>query len=153
VTKRAPKATTPVDAYVGARIRMRRVASGISQTELGEKCGVTFQQVQKYEKGTNRVSVSRLQAIAEALGVSTEFFYIGAPGASGARAADDGTDLVVQLLGTTDGLALAKAYLAIPDLAHRRTVLQSAEAIAAATEAGKAGRAVRELAQSHLADA
>jgi transcriptional regulator with XRE-family HTH domain len=68
------KTEDQIDAEIGSRIRLRRMAMSMSQTTLGEACGITFQQVQKYEKGKNRVSCSRLITIAEALKVPPEFF-------------------------------------------------------------------------------
>jgi transcriptional regulator with XRE-family HTH domain len=76
------KDTQPVDAYVGARIRLRRNLLGISQTELGDRIGVTFQQVQKYEKGVNRIGVSRLAKICDVLQITPAWLFEGAPGAS-----------------------------------------------------------------------
>src|SRR6202140_2944598 len=69
----------PTDKYVGSRVRMRRLMLGLSQAQLGEALGITFQQVQKYEKGTNRISASRLQGISQILQVPIEFFFDGAP--------------------------------------------------------------------------
>jgi transcriptional regulator with XRE-family HTH domain len=77
--KPGPKDPQPVDAYVGARIRFRRNLLGISQTEMAEKIGVTFQQVQKYEKGTNRIGISRLMQICNVLDVTPEWLLEGAP--------------------------------------------------------------------------
>jgi transcriptional regulator with XRE-family HTH domain len=79
------KAPNPVDKYVGSRVRMRRIMLGMSQEKLGEALGLTFQQVQKYEKGTNRVGASRLQQISEVLQVPVSFLFDGGP--SGAPAA------------------------------------------------------------------
>src|SRR6267378_4357029 len=73
------KAPNPVDKYVGSRVRMRRIMLGMSQEKLGEALGLTFQQVQKYEKGTNRVGASRLQQIAEILQVPVAFLFDGGP--------------------------------------------------------------------------
>ena len=78
----ASKAPDPIDKYVGSRIRMRRIMLGMSQEKLGGALGLTFQQIQKYEKGTNRVGASRLQQIAEALQVQVSFMFEGAPGVS-----------------------------------------------------------------------
>ena len=78
------KAPNPVDKYVGSRVRMRRIMLGMSQEKLGEALGLTFQQVQKYEKGTNRVGASRLQQISEILQVPVSFLFDGGP--SGSRA-------------------------------------------------------------------
>lgn len=78
-----PRGPDPTDVHVGSRVRMRRMMLGISQEKLGIPMGVTFQQVQKYEKGTNRISASRLQQIAHVLSVPVSFFFEGAPDASG----------------------------------------------------------------------
>ena len=69
------KRANPIDVHVGSRVRMRRMLAGMSQEGLGEALGITFQQVQKYEKGTNRVSASRLQQISRVLDVPTSFFF------------------------------------------------------------------------------
>ncbi len=68
-----------IDVYVGARLRMRRMMLGMSQGKLGQLLGVTFQQIQKYEKGTNRISASRLKQAAQVLDTSIDFFLEGAP--------------------------------------------------------------------------
>ena len=73
------KVPNPIDRHVGSRVRMRRMLAGISQEKLGDALGLTFQQVQKYEKGSNRISASRLQQIAKMLGVPVAFFFEGAP--------------------------------------------------------------------------
>src|ERR1700734_1642049 len=75
----AKKAPNPTDKHVGARVRMRRMMLGMSQEKLGEALGLTFQQVQKYEKGTNRIGASRLQQISRTLNVPPSFFFDGAP--------------------------------------------------------------------------
>ncbi len=77
------KIPNPIDRHVGSRVRMRRMLIGMSQEKLGESLGLTFQQVQKYEKGTNRIGASRLQQIAMVLGVPVEFFFDGAPQEAG----------------------------------------------------------------------
>jgi transcriptional regulator with XRE-family HTH domain len=126
----APKSTTPVDTRVGARIRMRRMLVGISQTELGEKSGVTFQQIQKYEKGTNRVSVSRLHQIAQTLGVPVEFFYEGL--SEGATASIDNVPDVSTMLGTADALDMLKAFAALENRSVRRRLVALTEQLVAA---------------------
>src|SRR5438132_9700768 len=73
------KAPNPIDKHVGSRVRMRRMMLGMSQEKLGDALGITFQQVQKYEKGTNRISASRLQHISQILQVPVAFFFEGAP--------------------------------------------------------------------------
>ena len=77
---RHKKSPNAIDVYVGARVRLRRMMLGLSQEKLGEHLGITFQQIQKYEKGTNRVGASRLQAIARVLSVPVAFFFENAPG-------------------------------------------------------------------------
>src|SRR6266849_8117471 len=100
----------PTDKYVGARVRMRRMMLGMSQTNLGEKLGLTFQQVQKYEKGTNRIGASRLQHISQILKVPVAFFFEGVSGPG--KQNEDGsskapvTDYVSDFLSSSDGLAL-----------------------------------------------
>ena len=79
----ATKVPNPIDKHVGSRVRMRRLMLGMSQGKLGDKLGITFQQVQKYEKGTNRVSASRLQAMSDILQVPVPFFFEGAPQIAG----------------------------------------------------------------------
>src|SRR5208283_3836206 len=75
----AKKAPNPIDKYVGSRVRMRRMMLGMSQEKLAGALGLTFQQIQKYEKGTNRISASRLQAISQILDAPVHFFFDGAP--------------------------------------------------------------------------
>ena len=105
----AKKAPNPTDKYVGSRVRMRRLMLAMSQEKLGEKLGLTFQQVQKYEKGTNRIGASRLQHIAQILKVPVAFFF---EGVSGAKQNEDGSskapvaDYVSDFLSSSDGLAL-----------------------------------------------
>lgn len=71
------KAPHPIDRHVGARVRQRRMFIGMSQEQLGERLGLTFQQIQKYEKGTNRISASRLWEMSKILDVPIEFFFEG----------------------------------------------------------------------------
>jgi len=80
MSKPKTKTPNPIDKHVGSRLRMRRMMLGMSQEKLGEAFGLTFQQVQKYEKGMNRISASRLQQAAQILDVSVPFFFEGAPG-------------------------------------------------------------------------
>jgi transcriptional regulator with XRE-family HTH domain len=74
-----PKSPNPIDKYVGSRVRMRRIMLSMSQEKLGEALGLTFQQVQKYEKGTNRIGASRLQQISDILQVPVSFLFEGGP--------------------------------------------------------------------------
>ena len=85
VTVARVKDPQPVDRHVGSRVRMRRMMVGMSQEKLGEACGITFQQIQKYEKGTNRMGASRLHHIARVLDVPIEFFYEGASSDQGSN--------------------------------------------------------------------
>ncbi|MGY2931475.1 transcriptional regulator with XRE-family HTH domain [Bradyrhizobium sp. GM6.1] len=105
------KAPNPVDKYVGSRVRMRRIMLGMSQEKLGEALGLTFQQVQKYEKGTNRVGASRIQQIAEILQVPVSFLFEGGPsGVAGPDGFAEGASpsYVSDFLATSEGLALTK---------------------------------------------
>ena len=120
------KAPNPIDKHVGSRVRMRRVLIGMSQEKLGEALGLTFQQVQKYEKGTNRIGASRLQQISTILAVPVSFFFEGAPGneANKPGMADSASSAyVVDFLSTTEGLQLNKAFVRIKDPKVRRRVV------------------------------
>jgi transcriptional regulator with XRE-family HTH domain len=128
------KTPNPVDKYVGSRVRMRRIMLGMSQEKLGEALGLTFQQVQKYEKGTNRVGASRLQQISEILQVPVSFLFDGGP--SGAASADgfgEGSSpaYVSDFLATSEGLALTRAFTRITDAKLRRSIVELVEQIAA----------------------
>lgn len=126
------KAPSPVDIHVGARIRMRRLMLELSQEKLADGLGLTFQQVQKYEKGSNRVGASRLQQIAAILQVQPGFFFEGAPLPAGKRSEPSAPSsaYVTQFLSTTDGLALAGAFQRIKTPKLRRSVLQLVEDLA-----------------------
>ena len=121
----------PVDVHVGTRIRLQRLTMKLSQSVLGEKLGVTFQQVQKYERGTNRVSASRLWRMAEILGVPVEFFFHGIKdqAESGGFAEGAETPIVYDFINSTDGVQLASAYSRISDPKIRRQVLQLVRAL------------------------
>jgi len=112
---------------------MRRMMLGRSQSQLGEALGLTFQQVQKYEKGTNRISASRLQQISETFQVPIEFFFEGVPHVPGQDDAQIGapsSQFVSDYLPTSDGLNLTKAFMQIPTASLRRSILNLVEAIA-----------------------
>ena len=129
----ATKAPNPIDKHVGARVRMRRLLVGMSQEKLGTSLGITFQQIQKYEKGTNRIGASRLMHISEILQVPVAFFYEGAPGGTndlaGLGEAQSPT-YVADFLATSEGLALAKAFQRIQDGRVRRRTVDLVEALA-----------------------
>jgi transcriptional regulator with XRE-family HTH domain len=116
---------------------MRRMMLGRSQSQLGEALGLTFQQVQKYEKGTNRISASRLQQISETFQVPIEFFLEGAPYVPGQDDAQIGApspQYVSDYLATPDGLNLTKAFMQIPNASVRRSIVNLVEAIAGPEE-------------------
>jgi transcriptional regulator with XRE-family HTH domain len=123
------KSPDPVDVHVGRRTKMRRMMLNLSQSDLGEKSGITFQQIQKYEKGVNRVSASRLQEFAKCLDVPVSFFFEGLP-SNGAKLKNAPEDLAQQFLATRDGIDLAKALVSISDKALRRSIVAMVEEIA-----------------------
>jgi transcriptional regulator with XRE-family HTH domain len=123
MTKKAPN---PVDKHVGSRVRMRRMLIGMSQEKLGEALELTFQQVQKYEKGTNRIGASRLHRIAAILGVPIDYFYEGAPhapGTPGGAAEPPQSAYVADFLVTNEGVQLVRSFLAIKDPKVRRRIV------------------------------
>jgi len=124
------KLPNPVDIHVGSRVRMQRMLIGMSQEKLGEALGLTFQQVQKYEKGTNRIGASRLYEIGAVLGVPIEYFFEGLEGGSahaGGGPARGGLD--VGMLSTAEGIQLNSAFFAIADAKLRRRVLELIKAL------------------------
>ena len=129
---RNTKSPLPTDKHVGARIKARRLELRMSQGKLADQLGVTFQQVQKYEKGANRVGSSRLQQIAGALKVSISFFFDGIATAKPGSHRDADTGMFDKFFASADGSALAEAFLAIKSKALRRSVLNVVEQIAAA---------------------
>ncbi len=132
----AKKAPNPIDKHVGSRVRMRRMMLGMSQEKLGNSLNLTFQQVQKYEKGTNRIGASRLQQISHILQVPVAFFFEGAPSVSGVGRMEGMSEApspayVADFLATSDGLALTKAFMRIGDSKLRRRIVELVEQIAA----------------------
>ena len=129
----AKKIPDPVDKYVGSRIRMQRLLRSMSQEKLGDALGLTFQQVQKYEKGTNRVGASRLQHISSILKVPPAFFFDGAPMAAGEKrttgARESVPNYVAEFLSSSDGLALVKAFTQISNPKLRRSIVDFGEQI------------------------
>jgi transcriptional regulator with XRE-family HTH domain len=126
----AKKVPNPIDKHVGSRARMRRMMLGMSQEKLGDALGVTFQQVQKYESGTNRISASRLQQMSNILRVPVPFFFEGAPGQRGTDGSAPSPSYVSDFLSTTDGLALTKAFMQIKDAKLRHSIVKLVEDIA-----------------------
>jgi transcriptional regulator with XRE-family HTH domain len=128
----AKKAPNPTDRHVGTRVCMRRKMLSMSQTDLAEAVGVTFQQIQKYEKGTNRISASRLMQISHVLQVPISFFFEDPRGPSKELAAQQvhSPDYVSDFLTTTDGLALTKAFMRIKEPGLRRNIVRLVQGIA-----------------------
>jgi transcriptional regulator with XRE-family HTH domain len=118
----------PIDQHVGRRVRMRRLMLGMTQEKLADGLNLTFQQVQKYEKGTNRISASRLQQTAHVLQVTVGFFFERAPGQKETGGTVD--TYVSEFLATSDGLALANAYMALPSMKLRRSIVALVKEIA-----------------------
>jgi len=121
------KQPNPVDIHVGGRVRLRRMMLGMSQEKLGDHLGITFQQIQKYEKGTNRIGASRLQHIARVLTVPVAFFFEDAPGSTsvpptGMAEARESSH-VVDFLSTSEGIQLNKAFVRIREAKLRRRVI------------------------------
>jgi len=126
VDRAADKHPDPADVHVGGRIRLRRKMLEISQERLADELGLTFQQVQKYERGSNRVSASKLYAIARSLDVPVAFFFEGLDG-SGAEGEGRSSG---SLLDTPDGVALAAAFAKIRSTTHRRNILNLVKGLA-----------------------
>lgn len=120
----------PIDKHVGSRVRMRRLTLGMSQEKLADAIGLTFQQVQKYEKGANRMGSSRLQQIANVLQVPVTFFFEGAPGQPKLDGKAPSPAYVNEFLSASDGLALTKAFMQIKDPKLRRSIVNVVEEIA-----------------------
>ncbi len=133
------KVPNPIDRYVGSRVRMRRVILGMSQEKLGEALGLTFQQVQKYEKGANRIGASRLQQISRTLDVPPAFFLEGAPSFGDAASAapsrpgvaeEHNSGYVADFLSTAEGLHLNLAFARIQDPKVRKRIVDLVTALA-----------------------
>jgi transcriptional regulator with XRE-family HTH domain len=130
MSKPKTKTPNPIDKHVGNRLRMRRMMLGLSQEKLGEAFGLTFQQVQKYEKGMNRISASRLQQAAQILDVSVPFFFEGAPGGHTLGGSAPSSAYVNEFVSSEDGLRLIKAFMRIPRPAMRHQIVNVVEELA-----------------------
>jgi transcriptional regulator with XRE-family HTH domain len=131
------KAPNAIDIYVGSRVRARRLLLGMSQERLADQIGVTFQQVQKYEKGTNRMGASRLQRIAEVLSTSPSFFFQqenALPLTLEGLDVRAGADPVTEFLQSKEGLSLNQAFLKITDARLREKIVALVKAMAQAEE-------------------
>lgn len=127
------KRPNPIDVHVGSRVRLRRLLLGMSQEKLGEQLNLTFQQVQKYEKGVNRIGASRLHQISTILEVPVSFFFEDMDEATGGNVngfnENASPSYVLDLINSSDGLQLVKAFLRIDDSAVRRRVVDLVKAI------------------------
>ncbi len=132
------KKPNPIDTHVGSRVRLRRNMLGMSQEKLGDALGITFQQIQKYEKGANRVGASRLQAIANVLSVPVSFFFDDAPNEAGVvnrgLGEESSTTYVVDFLNSTEGLQLNRAFVKITDGKVRRKIIDLVKSLSDSAE-------------------
>lgn len=128
----------PIDIHVGSRVRLQRMLLSMSQEKLGEKLGLTFQQVQKYEKGINRIGASRLFDLSKVLGVPVQFFYDQAPGSTPANNQSQPTGFseesaegyIVNFLSTREGLELNKSFVRITNPKVRRHIVDLVRSLA-----------------------
>lgn len=133
VAQRGSRRANPIDTHVGGRVRLRRMLLGMSQEKLAEQLGLTFQQVQKYEKGINRIGASRLFELAHVLGVPVQFFYdelAVAARAAGGFAERSAETYIVDFLNSREGLELNRAFVRIADAKVRRSILELVRALA-----------------------
>jgi transcriptional regulator with XRE-family HTH domain len=130
------KQANPIDGQVGNRVRLRRMLIGMSQERLGELLGLTFQQVQKYEKGVNRIGAGRLYQVAQILGVPINYFYEGVieQSAESIRKGDSSTPPVMEFLSSGEGLQLTLAFMRIKDSKVRKRVVDLVKSLAEETE-------------------
>lgn len=119
-----------MDKYVGRRIKVRRVLMGLSQESLARRLNVTFQQVQKYETGTNRVSASKLFEIAHALSVPITYFFAGAPIGNGSAEHTSKSFVAEDFLSSREGVELNRAFLRLQDPRARHTIISLVRALA-----------------------
>ena len=125
------KETNPVDIQVGNRVRIRRMLIGMSQERLGELLSLTFQQVQKYEKGVNRIGAGRLFDVARILGVPIDYFYEGVGAQLGQEGfAEAGAPPVMEFVSSGEGLQLSRAFMKIKDAKVRKRVLDLVKSLA-----------------------
>jgi transcriptional regulator with XRE-family HTH domain len=128
------KSPNPIDIHVGSRVRLRRMLVGMSQEKLGEALGLTFQQIQKYEKGANRIGASRLYQISQILGVPVQFFYDDMADEIRAKsegfAEGDSTPFVMDFVSSSEGLQLNRAFSSIEEPKVRKKLLDLVKALA-----------------------
>ena len=125
------KQANPVDIVVGNRVRIRRMLIGMSQERLGELLGLTFQQVQKYEKGVNRIGAGRLFDVSRILGVPIDYFYDGVAAQTAQEGfAEDSAPPVMEFVSSGEGLQLSLAFMKIKDAKVRKRVLDLVKSLA-----------------------
>ena len=126
------KAPNPIDQHVGSRVRMRRLMLAMSQEKLGDALGLTFQQVQKYEKGTNRIGASRLEQISHILQVPVAFFFEGAPNALAPQGSGSALSMaeIDDFISDSEGLRLIRAFMRVDNAAVRRRIVKLVAEIA-----------------------
>jgi len=134
-TKSSPKRPDPTDSYVGSRVRMRRKILSMTQEKLGKQLGITFQQVQKYEKGANRIGASRLQKISQVLDMPISYFFPQETPAAGSMGESTQSDYVSEFMMSSEGIELNRAFAQIKDPKLRRKVIDLVRTMATA-EAG-----------------
>ena len=130
----ASKKPNPVDTHVGSRVRLRRMLLGMSQERLGDSMSLTFQQIQKYEKGVNRIGASRLFQISKILDVPVQFFfeeapYVGEPGQQKGMAEPKSEAVILDFLNSREGLELNRAFVKIADAKVRKSVVDLVRAL------------------------
>jgi len=130
------KSTGSIDIEIGSRVRMRRISIGMSQEKLGDMLGLTFQQVQKYEKGMNRITVARLVEIAKILKVDIDFFFNGLKdGKAGLGFAESGAPpYVADVMSTPEGLQLVRHFTGIKNSRIRKSIVQLVASVAGQDE-------------------
>ena len=134
--KANPRGPNPIDQHVGSRVRLRRQLMKMSQEKLGDELGVTFQQVQKYERGANRVGASRLYRLSRVLEVPVQFFFegLGDKTAETGLAENDHTPIVYDFIQSSDGVSLADSFSRIKDSRVRRRILELVRTLASEDE-------------------
>jgi transcriptional regulator with XRE-family HTH domain len=137
--ERGARRANPIDVHVGSRVRLRRMLLGMSQEKLGEHLGLTFQQIQKYEKGINRVGASRLFDLSQVLSVPVQYFYEELPdgvadAGVGGFAERPSENYAAEFLGSREGLELNKAFARIRDMRVRRSIVELIRALASESE-------------------
>ena len=140
-SKQKKKGPNPIDVHVGSRVRLRRMLVGLSQEKLGDSMGLTFQQIQKYEKGVNRIGASRLFKLSQVLDVPVQFFFDGMPAiddGSGPELVDgESESYLYEFLNTRDGLELNRAFMKVNNPEVRRAVIELVRALGRGKGRGK----------------